>query len=76
MLGGNIFLVNLIVVNGTLDFNMLLGYDYVYVMNDVVSMLFRVMHFPHNERIITINQFAFDNRRYLFNFRTCYPIFS
>jgi hypothetical protein len=38
-LGGNIVLVNMIVVQGPLDFNMLLGCDYVYDMNVVVSML-------------------------------------
>jgi hypothetical protein len=60
-LGGKIFRVNVIVVQGPLDFNMLLGRDYVYAMNDVVSMLFRVMHFPHNGSIVTIDQLAFDN---------------
>jgi hypothetical protein len=30
-------------------------------MNVVVSMLFRVMHFPHNGRIVTIDQLAYDN---------------
>jgi hypothetical protein len=49
-LGGNIVLVNLLVVSGPLDFNMLLGHDYVYAMNVVVSTLFRVMHFPHNRK--------------------------
>jgi hypothetical protein len=54
-LGGKNFLVDMIVVDFPLDFNMLLGYDYVYAMNVVVSTLFRVMHFPHNESIVTIN---------------------
>jgi hypothetical protein len=39
-LGGKTFLVNFIVVQGPLDFNMLLGRDYVYAMNVVVSTLF------------------------------------
>jgi hypothetical protein len=49
------------VVQGLLDFNMLLEHDYVYVMKVVVSMLFWVMHLPHNGRIVTINQMEFDN---------------
>jgi hypothetical protein len=49
------------VVQGPLDFNMLLGHDYVYAMNTVVSTLFRVMHFPHNGSIVTIDQLASDN---------------
>jgi hypothetical protein len=33
MLGGKNIMVYMIVVNEPLDFNMLLGHDYVYVMN-------------------------------------------
>jgi hypothetical protein len=39
-LGGNIFLVDVIVVQGALDFNMLLKHDYVYDMNVLVSTFF------------------------------------
>jgi hypothetical protein len=60
-LGGKIVLVDVIVVQGSLDFNMLLGHDYVYAMKVVVSMLFWVMHFSHNGIIVTINQLASDN---------------
>jgi hypothetical protein len=60
-LGGNIVHVDVIVVQGPLDFNMLLGRDYVYAMNVMVSTLFRVMHFPHNGSIVTIDQLAYDN---------------
>jgi hypothetical protein len=49
------------VVQGPLYFNMLLRRDYVYAMNAVVSTLFRVMHFPHNGSIVTINQLASNN---------------
>jgi hypothetical protein len=54
-LGGKTFLVDVIVVQGSLDFNMLPGHDYVYAMNFVVSTLFQVMHFPHNGSIVTID---------------------
>ena len=47
------------VIEDPLDFNMLLGCDYVYAMKVVMYTLFRVMHFPHNESIITINQLSF-----------------
>jgi hypothetical protein len=60
-LGGNTVLVDFIVVQGPLDFNMLLGHDYVYAMNVVVSTLFWVMHFPHNGSIVTVDQLASDN---------------
>jgi hypothetical protein len=54
-LGGKTVLVDVIVVQGPLYFNMLLGCDYLYAMNDVVSMLFWVMHFHQNGSIITID---------------------
>jgi hypothetical protein len=60
-LGGKTILVNVIVVQGPLDFNMLLGRDYVYAMNVVVSTLFQVMHFPHNGSIVIVDQLASDN---------------
>jgi hypothetical protein len=60
-LGGKNVLVDVIVVQGPLDFNMLLGHDYLYAMNVVVSTLFWVMHFPHNGSIVTIDQLASDN---------------
>ena len=55
LLGGKTVLVNVIVVQGPLYFNMLLGCDCVYAMNIVVSTLFRVMHFPHNGSIVIID---------------------
>ena len=47
------------VVQGPLDFNMLLGHDYVYAMKVVVSTLFQVMYFPHDGKILTIDQLSF-----------------
>ena len=47
------------VVQGPLDFNILLGRDYVYAMKDVVSTFFRVMHFSHDGKVVTIDQLSF-----------------
>jgi hypothetical protein len=47
------------VVHDPLDFNFLLGRDYVYAMKYFVSTLFRVMCFPHNGSIVTIDQLSF-----------------
>ena len=38
--------IDVMVVQSPLDFNLLLGRDYVYAMKAVVSTIFRVMHFP------------------------------
>ena len=47
------------VIEDPLDFNMLLGCDYVYAMQAVVSTFFRVMYFNHGEEIVTIDQLDF-----------------
>ena len=39
-LGGKTFLIYVIVLQGPLDFDMILGHDYVYSMNVVVSTIF------------------------------------
>ena len=58
-LGGKTICIDVMVVQGPLDFNMLLGRDYVYAMKFVVSTHFRVMHFPHDGNIVTIGQLSF-----------------
>ena len=47
------------VVQGPLDLNFLLGRDYVYAMKVGVSTLFRVIHFFHDGKIVTIDQLSF-----------------
>ena len=54
-LEGKTICIDLMVVRGPLDFNLLLGQDYVYAMKAVVSTLFRVMCFPHNGNIVTVD---------------------
>ena len=58
-LEGKTVCIDVMVVQSPLDFNMLIGCDYVYTMKDVVSTLFRVMHFPHDGKIVTIDQLSF-----------------
>ena len=58
-LGGNTFFVDFMVIEDPLDFNMILGSDYVYPMKHVVSTVFRVICFPCNERTVAINQLSF-----------------
>lgn len=55
-LGGKTILIDIMVVEDPMDLYMLLGHDYVYAMNILVSLLFRVIHFPHNGSIVTIDQ--------------------
>jgi hypothetical protein len=58
-LGGKIVFIDVMVVQDPLDFDLLLGRDYVYSMKSIVSTLFHVIYFPHDGRIVTINQLSF-----------------
>jgi len=55
-LEGKTIYIHLMVVRGPLDFNLLLGCDYVYAMKAVMSTLFRVMYFPHSGNIVIVDQ--------------------
>ena len=58
-LGGNTVLVDFMVIEDPLDSKMLLGRDYVYAMQAVVSTFFRVMYFNHEKEIVTIDSWIF-----------------
>ena len=58
-LGGKTIYIYVMVVQGPLDFNLLLGCDYDYAMGALVSSLFRVICFPHKGWIVTIDQLSF-----------------
>ena len=60
-LGGKTILFDFMVIEDPLDFNMLLGCDYVYSMEVVVSTFFPMMYFNHGEEIVTIDQLDFLN---------------
>jgi hypothetical protein len=47
------------VVQDPLDFSLLLGHDYIYAMKAIVSTLFRVIYFPHDGRVVTVDQLSF-----------------
>jgi len=52
--------INVMVVRGPLDYNLLLGRDYIYSMGAIVSSLFRVMCFPHEGRVVKlVDQLSF-----------------
>ena len=58
-LGGKTICIDVMVVQGPLDSNILLERDYVYAMKVVVSTLFQVMQFSHYGKIVTIDQLSF-----------------
>lgn len=58
-LGGKTIYLNVMVVPGPLDYNLLLRRDYVYHMGAIVSTLFRVICFLHEGKIVTVDQLSF-----------------
>jgi hypothetical protein len=58
-LGGKTIFIDVMVVQDPLDFDLLLGRDYVYSMKAIVSTLFHVISFPHDGRMVTIDQLSF-----------------
>jgi hypothetical protein len=58
-LGGKTVFIDIMVVQDPLYFSLLLGRDYVYAMKAIVSTLFRVISFPHDGWIVTVDQLSF-----------------
>jgi hypothetical protein len=58
-LGGKTIFIDVMVVQDPLDFSLLLGWDYVYAMKSIVSTLFRVLSFPHDGQVVTVDQLSF-----------------
>jgi hypothetical protein len=58
-LGGKTVFIDVMVVREPLHFALLLGRDYVYAMKSIVSTLLCVISFPHDGRIVTIDQLSF-----------------
>jgi len=47
---------NIEVIDAPLDYNIILGHSYTYAMLAITSLVFRKMCFPHEGKIITIDQ--------------------
>jgi hypothetical protein len=60
-LEGKTFQVKVEVFDAPLDYNLLLGRSWIDSMHAVVSTLFRVVRFPHQGKVVTVDQLAFFN---------------
>jgi hypothetical protein len=61
MLEGKMVQVKVEVFDAPLDYNLLLGRSWIDSMRTVVSTLFHVVRFPHQGKVITVDQLAFFN---------------
>jgi hypothetical protein len=55
-LRGKTILINIEFINAPLDYNILFGRSYMYTMKALASSVFQIMMFPHNGKIVTIDQ--------------------
>ena len=60
-LGGKTVTIEVEVVDAPLEYNLLLGRNWMYNMQAIASSLFRVVCFPFNRKIVTIDQMSFKN---------------
>jgi len=58
-LGGKTMCFKVELIDAPLDYNILLGQIWTYVMHVVVATVFRVFFFLHEGQIVTIDQFSF-----------------
>jgi hypothetical protein len=58
LVGKTVF-IDVMVVQDPLDFDLLLGRNYVYSIKVIVSTLFHVITFPHDGRMVTIDKLPF-----------------
>ena len=58
-LAGKTVLIDIEVVNAQLDFNLLLEIIYMYAMSAVASTFFRFMMFPHEGKVVMVDQLTY-----------------
>jgi hypothetical protein len=58
-LGGKTMCIEVEVVDAPLDYNLLLGQSWTYAIQAMVATVFQVFLFPHEGRIVTIDQLSF-----------------
>jgi hypothetical protein len=58
-LGGKTIYVAVEIIDAPLEYNFLLRCTWFYEMIVVVSSIFKVLHFPHQGKIVTIDQLSF-----------------
>jgi len=51
--------IDIEVIDAPLDYNILLGCSYTYAMSVVASAVFHNMFFPHEGKIVTIDQLTY-----------------
>ena len=48
------------VIDAPLDYNLLLGRSWTYAMSAIALAVFRVVVFPHEGKLVTVDQLSFN----------------
>ena len=56
---GKAMSVEVEVIDAPLDYNLLLGRSWTYAMSAIASVIFQVVVFPHEGKLVTIDQLRF-----------------
>jgi hypothetical protein len=75
-LGRNIISIEVEVSNALLDYNLLLGGSWNYVMTILISSIFQILCFPHEGRIVTIDHMVFNHSIFAVNQGSMVPWIS
>lgn len=54
--GGKVLNIEVEIIDENLDYNLLLGKNWIYEMDSIVSSLFCILYFPHEGRILRVDQ--------------------
>jgi hypothetical protein len=73
-LGGKTILIEIEVIDAPLDYNILFGRRYMYAMKAISSSVFSTMMFPHNGKIITIDQLTHYDPNHFSNIDNILPL--
>jgi hypothetical protein len=72
-LDGKKVLIDVEVVYTPLDYTILLGHIYMYVMKEISSLVFHTMSFPHEGNIITIEKLTYCDTKDHLNLDNVFP---
>ena len=61
-LAGKAVSVEVEVIDASLDYNLLLGRNWTYAMSAVASAVFHVVVFPHEGKVVTVDQLDFTRK--------------
>ena len=61
-LAGKAVSIEVEVIDAPLDYNLLLGRNWTYVMSAIASTMFRVVVFPHEGKLVTIDQLDYTRK--------------